>query len=492
MTFPAFSFTTWAGLAASAAFIGSFWRQLVEVLKRFCDLFICRVAIKEETARAFMIYAFQHGKKSPFGLRLFGGVGSYVQPKKRVEIVAYEGVTSDSLLFWFGRIPILVGVGFSNTGNEPSIGHQASEASPVFIRYLRGTLNIDLLIEEAVTAFNQKRQHLGQHKTVKRFNVIRLHGVSGHQETAAKKDDGPRAHRSSASDTVQQLQRGELRLLTWKPEELTERSSDQPPFDLYPFGPEPLSILPEIDTWLKHEMWFRAKGVPYRRGYLLHSAPGCGKSTFVRSVAIKFDLPLYVFDLATMDNESFVSNWKTVQQNGPAIALLEDLDTIYRGREFVAAISAKRDSLTFDCLLNTISGVGSSDGILLFVTTNHVESIDPALGVPNAQGRSTRPGRIDRTIHFGPMEEPQRLELARFILSDFPAEIDRIVAEGAGETAAQFQERCARFAEASFWTKGVAGEIEPPPARTLSPEDQEVRAAWAKEQALREIFNEDP
>ncbi len=482
MILPTLSFTTWAGLAASAAFLGSFWRQFVDVLKRFCDLFICRVVIKEEAARAFMVYALKHGRKSPFGLRMFGGVGSYVQPKKRVEIVAYEGVTSDPLLFWLGRSPILVAVGLQGQ-ESPNIGDVVGDAMPIQIRYLRGTLDIDQLMEEAITAFNSKRQHLGENRGVKRFNVIRLGG--GHLNEKVEQDSkSSRHYGATVSDKIQQLQRGELRLITWKPEELTERASDQPPFDLYPFGPEQLSILPEIETWLKHEMWFRSKGVPYRRGYLLHSVPGAGKSTFVRSVAIKFDLPLYVFDLASMDNQSFVDNWKTAQQNGPAIVLLEDLDTVWKGRQFVATVSAKRDALTFDCLLNTISGVGSSDGILLFITTNHVESIDPALGVPNEQGRSTRPGRIDRTIWFGPMEEPQRRKLAEFILSDFPAEIERIIAEGEGETAAQFQERCARFAEASFWAKGVKGEVEPPPDRQAM-----LPPPLSAVDRLNEIFN---
>jgi len=108
--------------------------------------------------------------------------------------------------------------------------------------------------------------------------------------------------------------------------------------------------------------------------------------------------------------------------------------------------------LTFDCLLNCISGVKQADGVFLVVTTNHVDKLDPALGIPDATGKSTRPGRIDKAIHLGLMAEPQRLQLAKHILSDYPELIAKTVEEGEGETAAQFQSRCAQLALSKFWT----------------------------------------
>ena len=121
------------------------------------------------------------------------------------------------------------------------------------------------------------------------------------------------------------------------------------------------------------------------------------------------------------------------------------------GREYVGASSANSTHLTFDCLLNCISGIKQSDGVILIITTNHIEHIDPALGIPNEHGISSRPGRIDKVIHLGLMEKEQRLQLANHILSDFPELVDNIVSEGEGETAAQFQHRCAGIALAKFW-----------------------------------------
>ncbi len=167
----------------------------------------------------------------------------------------------------------------------------------------------------------------------------------------------------------------------------------------------------------------------------------------MRNVAVRHDLPVYTFDLGTYDNRSFAEDYKTVMQNAPAIALMSDIDAIFKGRINVAVQGKQREGLTFDCLLNTISGVGSSDGVLLFLTTNDLASVDPALGIPTNGGtHSTRPGRIDKVIRMGPMGESERRKLAAIILSDYPDLIDATVRAGEGEMAAQFQERCAQLA----------------------------------------------
>lgn len=47
--------------------------------------------------------------------------------------------------------------------------------------------------------------------------------------------------------------------------------------------------------------------------------------------------------------------------------------------------------VTFSGLLNAIDGVASADERILFMTTNHVDRLDPAL---------IRPGRVDVKQHF--------------------------------------------------------------------------------------------
>ena len=35
-------------------------------------------------------------------------------------------------------------------------------------------------------------------------------------------------------------------------------------------------------AFLRLERWYAERGIPYRRGYLLHGAPGSGKTSLVR------------------------------------------------------------------------------------------------------------------------------------------------------------------------------------------------------------------
>ena len=42
------------------------------------------------------------------------------------------------------------------------------------------------------------------------------------------------------------------------------------------------TLLEDARDFLASESWYRAAGVPHRRGYLLHGLPGCGKSSTVR------------------------------------------------------------------------------------------------------------------------------------------------------------------------------------------------------------------
>lgn len=78
------------------------------------------------------------------------------------------------------------------------------------------------------------------------------------------------------------------------------------------------------------------------------------------------------------------------------IALIEDIDGVFHGRQNVLrGESGQGSRLTFDCVLNCLSGVQTADGVFTVITTNHLELVDPALGRPMASGDASRPGRLD-------------------------------------------------------------------------------------------------
>jgi chaperone BCS1 len=176
-------------------------------------------------------------------------------------------------------------------------------------------------------------------------------------------------------------------------------------------------------------------------GIMLEGPGGTGKSSLARALAQHLGLPLCQFYLNTLTDREFLEEWSNLPT--PCVVALEDFDTVFHGREPVTV----HKSLSFECVLNQISGISSVNGILLVVTTNHLEHVDPALGRVDRNGRPTRPGRIDHIVHLGYTTQKQREDIARFTLKGLEEDaIPALVEKGQNTTAAQFQFMCIEVA----------------------------------------------
>lgn len=163
--------------------------------------------------------------------------------------------------------------------------------------------------------------------------------------------------------------------------------------------PGPQELLADMRQFLAREDWYAERGVPYRRGYLLHGPPGCGKTTFVTAAAGDLECPIYILNLA----EPYLSDLallKLVTDAQPrSILLMEDVDAAFGASRPVARAASgqsQRDGvaaglLTFSGLLNALDGVAGQEGKIVVMTTNHLEHLDGAL---------VRPGRADVRVGF--------------------------------------------------------------------------------------------
>ena len=74
----------------------------------------------------------------------------------------------------------------------------------------------------------------------------------------------------------------------------------------------------------------------------------------------------------------------------------------------------------------------------------------PSVGVPTGDWVSTRPGRLDLAVQFGPMDHAGKIALAELIL-DAGDEVQILASDLALVTAAQVQPRCAELALARLY-----------------------------------------
>ena len=145
-------------------------------------------------------------------------------------------------------------------------------------------------------------------------------------------------------------------------------------------------------------------GIPWRRGYLLYGPPGNGKSSLITALAGVLHKSVCVLNLASgiLTDES-LTNLLTDAPEGSLI-LLEDIDAIFVGRKKDA-----ETKLSFNGLLNALDGVTAQQGRMVFMTTNHLEKLDPAL---------VRPGRCDVHLFVG---HATRLQIARMLERFYPS-----------------------------------------------------------------------
>ncbi|XP_037857459.1 mitochondrial chaperone BCS1 isoform X2 [Chlorocebus sabaeus] len=154
-------------------------------------------------------------------------------------------------------------------------------------------------------------------------------------------------------------------------------------------------IVSDVQEFIDNPKWYTDRGIPYRRGYLLYGPPGCGKSSFITALAGELEHSICLLSLTDSSLSDDRLNHLLSVAPQQSLVLLEDVDAAFLSRDLAMENPVKYQGLgrlTFSGLLNALDGVASTEARIVFMTTNHVDRLDPAL---------IRPGRVDLKEYVG-------------------------------------------------------------------------------------------
>ena len=183
-----------------------------------------------------------------------------------------------------------------------------------------------------------------------------------------------------------------------------------------------------MQEFLEQKNWYTSRGVPYGRKYLFYGPPGNGKTSIIAALAGELGLNLYILNIS--DPKLTDSDLACMARNirSGSLLLLEDIDAAVPSRVNVESEGkrqrksatnsstsgpdnkeSKKEGISLSGLLNMLDGVLTPDGIMVVMTTNRLQVLDPAL---------VRPGRVDRKVEFGFATKGQILDSYKWFYPD--------------------------------------------------------------------------
>lgn len=172
-------------------------------------------------------------------------------------------------------------------------------------------------------------------------------------------------------------------------------------------------VLNHIDVFLSNEKAYAELGIPYHTGALFYGPPGTGKTSITSVISGRFGLDVYHISLNSVNGDAALFElFSEIPEK--SVVLFEDLD--------ISPSASDRDSdekerVTMSGLLNVLDGNLSPHGMIAILTTNHVDSLDPAI---------IRPGRVDLTEEFSYLNQDQLERTCEYFMGHVPEGLPEI------------------------------------------------------------------
>ena len=172
-------------------------------------------------------------------------------------------------------------------------------------------------------------------------------------------------------------------------------------------------------------------GLQNKLNILLYGEPGTGKSTTIQAVATYLQKNIYYIDIQkAVLNEDLLMLFEYVNKNVPngGIVVIEDIDAMTKvvhkrtaecSQDITVTdlVAGQTKTLTLEFFLNILQGTLTADDSIFIVTTNHLETLDPAF---------YRDGRFDVKIQ---LKLCDRFQIGQIYKRMMGKELDKSVLE---------------------------------------------------------------
>lgn len=159
-------------------------------------------------------------------------------------------------------------------------------------------------------------------------------------------------------------------------------------------------IIEECKIFIQDKDWYLKMGISYKLGIVLHGEPGTGKTSLVKAMATELDRSLYTLNIGLLSDTSFINAVRSIPRG--SILSLEDIDCAKTtGKRTDKENKPKKDAmdevfgLSLSTFLNVLDGVIPLNDVIVVMSTNHIDKIDPAI---------LRKGRTDFSIEVKPLD----------------------------------------------------------------------------------------
>jgi len=189
------------------------------------------------------------------------------------------------------------------------------------------------------------------------------------------------------------------------------------------------TIRRHTEEFLERRATLRRAGIKLRRGLMLEGPPGTGKTLLCKVLADQINASLmWITPQHVRSVQLFARHLEVARFVAPTIVFLEDIDLYAEERE-------ARNSILLGELMGQLDGVTDNDDLIIIASTNRLHAVEQAL--------RNRPGRFDRIIHFGALDEDCRRRLLDRLLKNasiHDSDRAQLIESTDGYTGAQLEE----------------------------------------------------